>query len=245
MKKTLIIGANSAIAQATARHLAKRGDAIYLLGRDDKRLADTAEDLKARGAAQVQHAVSDALDGAGQQAAVDNAIEALGELDCVLIAYGTLPNQTECQDSVEDTRKEFEINAISIISLLTGLANYFERRGSGTIAVITSVAGDRGRQSNYVYGAAKAAVAVFLQGLRNRLHPAGVQVLTVKPGFVDTPMTREFNKGPLWASPDDVAQSIVRGLDKGADVIYAPWFWRYIMLVITAIPELVFKRLKL
>ena len=111
--------------------------------------------------------------------------------------------------------------------------------------VISSVAGDRGRQSNYVYGSAKAAVTTFLQGLRNRLHPAGVQVLTVKPGFVDTPMTSAFPKGPLWASPEQIARGIHRAIQKRKDVVYLPGFWRLIMRVIREIPEAVFKRLSL
>jgi len=129
--------------------------------------------------------------------------------------------------------------------LLTLLANRFEAQRHGTLAVIGSVAGDRGRQSNYVYGTAKGALAIFLQGLRNRLHPAGVRVLTVKPGFVDTPMTASFKKGPLWAAPEAVAAAIVAAVERGRDVIYTPWFWWGIMTLIKLVPERVFKKLKL
>jgi short-subunit dehydrogenase len=138
-----------------------------------------------------------------------------------------------------------QTNGTSVIALLTLLANRFEAQGHGTLAVIGSVAGDRGRQSNYVYGTAKGMLAIFLQGLRNRLHRRGVNVLTIKPGFVDTPMTAGFEKGPLWASPEQVASRIIVAIDKGWDVVYAPAFWRLIMLVITTIPERVFKRLSL
>ena len=140
---------------------------------------------------------------------------------------------------------EFAVNALSTISLLTYLANYFEENGQGTIAVISSVAGDRGRQSNYIYGSAKGAVTIFLQGLRNRMHKSGVHVITVKPGFVDTPMTAAFDKGFIWADPDQIAARIISAIKNKYDEVYAPWYWRVIMQVIRAIPERVFKRLNL
>ncbi|HXC65533.1 MAG TPA: SDR family NAD(P)-dependent oxidoreductase, partial [bacterium] len=123
--------------------------------------------------------------------------------------------------------------------------NRFEAQGRGCLAVISSVAGDRGRQSNYVYGTAKATVTAFLSGLRNRLFRSGVQVLTIKPGMVDTPMTAALKKGPLFASADTVAAGIVRAVDKRRDVVYVPGYWRLVMGVIKALPEGVFKRLKL
>ena len=133
-----------------------------------------------------------------------------------------------------------------MISLATLLANLFERRGRGVLIAIGSVAGDRGRQSNYVYGAAKGMVALFLQGLRNRLSRQGIQVITIKPGFVDTPMTAAFaQKGLLWAKPDAIAAGIVTAVERGRDEVYLPWFWRWIMLIILHIPERLFKRLKL
>ena len=162
-----------------------------------------------------------------------------------LIAHGTLPDQAECEASAALTRQALQVNALSVIELLTELANRLQAQGSGTLAVISSVAGDRGRKSNYVYGAAKGMVSIFLQGLRNRLHSHGVRVITIKPGFVDTPMTESFDKGVLWARPDRVARDIVSAIDKGRDVVYTPWFWRYILWVIRGIPEGVFKRLGL
>ncbi|MBT8127471.1 MAG: SDR family NAD(P)-dependent oxidoreductase, partial [Gammaproteobacteria bacterium] len=177
--------------------------------------------------------------------AINAAINTLDGLDLVLIAHGTLPEQKACEQSFDLTQKEFGINTLSTISLLTYLANYFEDKGQGTIAVISSVAGDRGRQSNYVYGSAKGTVTLYLQGLRNRLHKSNVNVITVKPGFVDTPMTSGMNKGLLWAKPEKIADTIFRAIDRRRDVVYAPWFWRYIMLIIRMIPELLFKRLNL
>ena len=173
------------------------------------------------------------------------AWEVLGEVDVVLIAYGTLPDQRACEQNVAAALEAFEINALSTIGLLTHLANRFEQQEHGTIAVISSVAGDRGRQSNYVYGAAKGAVTIFLQGLRNRLHRAGVSVLTIKPGFVDTPMTAHLSKNALWSRPQAVAQAVHRAIRTHRNVVYVPGFWRLILLVIRSIPERVFKRLKL
>jgi len=153
--------------------------------------------------------------------------------------------RTSRRVSDPSTRQAFEINTLSTLSLLTCLASYFEERGQGTIAVISSVAGDRGRQSNYVYGSAKGAVTIFLQGLRNRLHRSGVNVITVKPGFVDTPMTSALEKGVLWATPEQVADRIAAAIAKGIDVSYAPLFWRLVMALIRSIPERLFKRMKL
>lgn len=245
MKKILIIGATSAIAEATARLWAAEGHRLYLLGRNDKRLAAIAADLKIRGAESVQFALLDVNDIALHATVLDAAAAALGGLDVVLIAHGTLGDQKACEQDFNAALQELNTNAISFISLLTHLANRFEAQKHGSIAVISSVAGDRGRQSNYVYGTAKGAVTIFLQGLRNRLHKSGVQVLTIKPGFVDTPMTAEFKKGSLWASPEAIARSIHAGIEKRRDVIYAPWFWLGIMTVIRLIPEQIFKKLKI
>lgn len=243
MKKILIIGATSAIAEATARLWAAQGHRLYLLGRNAERLASMAADLKVRGAESTQFAVLDVNDFAQHAAVLDAAVAALDCIDIVLIAHGTLGDQKACEQDFAATLQELNTNAISVISLLTHLANRFESQGYGSIVVISSVAGDRGRQSNYVYGTAKGAVTIFLQGLRQRLHKSGVQVLTIKPGFVDTPMTAEFKKGLLWAKPEAIARSICAGLEKRRDVIYAPWFWWGVMGMIKLIPAFLFKRL--
>ncbi|MDR3415448.1 MAG: SDR family oxidoreductase [Nevskia sp.] len=245
MKKILIVGATSAIAEAVARRFAARGERLYLIGRDAARLETMAADLKVRGAADARHGCLDLNEYGLHAMAVQQALTALGGLDAALIAHGTLGDQKACEADFTLALRELETNALSTISLLTHLANEFEHRGGGLIAVIGSVAGDRGRGSNYVYGTAKAAVETFTEGLRCRLFKSGVGVLLVKPGFVDTPMTQRFKKGPLWASPDRVAGSIVRAMDRRADVIYTPWFWRLIMGIIKAIPRPLFKRLKL
>ncbi len=245
MRKTLIVGATSAIAQATARLFAADGASLFLVARDERKLNAVAEDLRVRGARQIETWVMDATDYDRHQEVIEEAVERLGGLDLVLMAHGTLPDQKACEASFEMTRREFETNALSVISLLTHVANYFEQENQGTVAVISSVAGDRGRQSNYVYGASKGAITLFMQGLRNRLARSGVHVLTIKPGFIDTPMTEAIQKGFLWAKPDKAAHGIYRAINERREVVYVPWFWRYIMLAIRAIPERAFKRLSL
>jgi short-subunit dehydrogenase len=245
MQRILIVGATSAIAESTARRFAARGDALYLAGRSAERLQAIAADLKLRGAAQVDCFVIDARQFDRFAPLLQAASASLGGLDAALIAHGTLSDQAACQQSLELLREEFDVNAISVMALCCELANRFEAQGRGVIAVISSVAGDRGRQSNYVYGAAKAAVTAFTSGLRQRLYPKGVRVVTIKPGFVSTPMTAAFKKGALWATPDSVAADIVRAMDGGKAVIYTPGFWRPIMWIIRSVPETLFRRLKL
>jgi len=245
VRKILIVGATSAIAEATARVLAARGDTLYLVGRNSEALAAIAADLKVRGAPTVGVEVADANDLAMHEAIIQRAEQTLSGLDTVLIAYGTLSDQLACQKSPELTVHELTTNGVSVAALLTRIAERFEARRSGTIVAISSVAGDRGRQSNYVYGSAKALVTSFLSGLRQRLRKSGVAVITIKPGFVDTPMTAQFPKGPLWAKPAQVAAGIVRAMDRSAGVVYLPGFWRPIMFIIRAVPERVFQRLKL
>jgi short-subunit dehydrogenase len=244
-QRVLIIGATSAIAHAVARRCAARGARLFLIARRAEALDANAADLRVRGAAQVETALLDANDTARHAAVLDRAFSAFGGFDAALVAHGTLPDQARCERSVEAALESFDTNARSVIALLTELANRFEAQGGGAIGVISSPAGDRGRASNYVYGAAKAAVSNFASGLRHRLFTKGVRVLTIEPGFVDTPMTAAFDKGALWASPDRVAVDIERALARGFGVVYTPWFWRWIMLLIKHVPERVFVRTRL
>lgn len=243
--KALIIGASSAIAVEVARCFAQDGAELFLVARQADRLDALRQDLKVRGAAKVESLALD-LNDIGQHAGmIDAAYSALGSLDAVLVAYGTLPDQKQAEASVEAMFQEFSTNGLSYLALLTLLANRFEQQKRGCIAVITSVAGDRGRRSNYIYGAAKGAVSLFLSGLRSRLSKAGVAVVTIKPGFVDTPMTAHLKKNPLYASAQSVGQRIHTAILKRQDVVYVPWFWRWIMLIIRSLPEGIFKRLPL
>jgi short-subunit dehydrogenase len=244
-RRVLIIGATSAIAAETARVFAAYGARLFLTGRHSGRLDAVAADLKVRGAAQVETALLEVTDISRHADVVEAAFAGLGGLDVVLIAHGTLPDQRRCEESVAETVAGLEVNFTATIALLTLLANRFEAARQGCIAVITSVAGDRGRQSNYVYGAAKGGVERFLEGLRNRLFRSGVAVITIKPGFVDTPMTAGVAKNPLFASPRRVGRAIHRAIEARRSVVYIPWFWRPIMFLVTALPESIFQRLRL
>ena len=244
MRRVVIFGATSAIAQACARLFAAAGDPLFLVGRNPERLEAVVQDLRTRGAKVESYAV-DLADTDAHEALVARAHDALGGLDVALIAHGTLGDQKACEKDWSLAARELQTNFLSAASLLTHLANRFEAKGRGSLAVISSVAGDRGRQSNYVYGSAKAGLSAFTAGLRNRLARAGVQVLTIKPGFVDTPMTAHVPKGPLFVGPEKIARGILRAIDRRKDVVDLPWFWRWIMLVIRSVPERVFKKLSL
>ena len=242
----LIFGATSAIAQAVARRYAKRGARFFLVARNAERLATVAADLKARGAAEVETAAADLADLSRHASLVSQARTALGTFDRVLIAHGTLTDQKAAEADAAVMAREIGINFISAASLLTSIATVMEGQGKGAIAVIGSVAGDRGRQSNYVYGSAKAGLGAFVQGLRHRLARHGVNVTLVKPGFVDTPMTAGLAKGgPLWAQPAQVAADIEAAMERGAAMLYTPWFWRWIMLIIRSVPDAIFRRTRL
>jgi decaprenylphospho-beta-D-erythro-pentofuranosid-2-ulose 2-reductase len=245
MTKLLIVGATSAIATSTARRFAQKGAHLYLLARSAERLATLTSDLKIRGAVAVDSATFDANDLASHESKINTAVESLGGIDAVLIAYGTLGDQKACEADFARAMQELSTNLISVLSLLTTLANILERQRSGVIAVLSSVAGDRGRQSNYVYGTSKGGLSIFLQGLRNRLYRSGVHVITIKPGFVDTPMTASFKKGLLWAKPNAIASGIDKAIAARSSVVYLPFFWRYIMWIIRSIPESIFRRLSL
>ncbi len=245
MKKILVIGATSLIAEHCARIWAKRGDSLFLVGRDHNRLDILTSDLSLRGASEVQNYVLDISKLNEHLSMLEKAATSLNGIDIVLIAHGNLSDQTLCQNDVNLAISEIELNALSVISLLTHLANKFEKKNSGVIAVLSSVAGDRGRSSNYVYGSAKAMLTCFTSGLRQRLHYSNVSVLTIKPAYIDTPMTANYKKGILWRTAKSVAPSIVKAIDLRRDEIYVPKFWWIIMTIIRLIPTTIFKRLNL
>ena len=245
MKTAVIFGATSSIAQAVSQQLAERGMTLLLVGRNQEKLEQVQTDLQTRGAKQCQIMVQDLANITDYDTLISQVMNRLGRIDLTLIAHGTLPEQKEIEQNIHQTMNEIKLNGLSVIGILTVLANHLVFQRSGTIAVISSVAGDRGRQSNYVYGAAKAMVTTFLDGLRGRLLKNGIHVLTIKPGFVDTPMTADLPKGALWARPEKVAKDIVKAIDKKKNVLYTPFFWRFIMLIIKNIPEALFKKMKL
>lgn len=245
MRKILIIGANSGIAEAVARIMARQGCALYLLGRNREKLETLASDLLIRGAPHVLTNSFEALDLDTHSELLDKARVEFGDFDAALLAHGFLPEQDRCQNDFSCTHSAYTINILSPIAFLTWLANHFESQKNGNIAVITSVAGDRGRQSNYIYGSAKGGLSIFLQGLRNRLFSHGVTVTDIKPGFVNTAMTRHLAQGALFVEPELIAEGIVKAMKRGTPVVYLPRFWRIIMLAIKLLPGFIFNRLKL
>lgn len=240
----LIVGATSAIATATARLFAERRDHLFLIARNGERLSDLVADLKVRGAQSVGTLTLDLDDSSAHSDAITDAVKFLEQIDVALLCHGTLPDQAACESSFKLATKAINTNGLSVVSLLTEIAQRMRTQGKGTIAVITSVAGMRGRQPNYVYGSAKALVSTYLQGMRGRLHEHNVHVIDIKPGLVDSPMTAQFQKGILWSTPDVVAEIIIKSISKKKHTVYAPGYWRYIMFLVNVIPEFIFKRMR-
>ena len=240
----LLIGANSAIATAIARLYARDKDSLFLVGRNLAKLEMLRDDLVVRGAEKVALVELDITHTADHPELIEKARTHLGSIDLALICHGLLPDQEICERDFTALQASLEVNVTSTLSLLVELGNCLETQGSGTLAAITSVAGDRGRRSTYGYGASKAMISTFLEGLRGRLHDSGVAVIDIRPGLVDSPMTRELKKGPLFSSPELIASCIVKGIKQASPTIYAPAYWRLVMFVVKAIPQRLFKRLK-
>ena len=246
MSTVLILGATSGIASALAKEFAAHQFDLVLGGRDRDELNALASDLSLRNSVRAGILPFDALDTQTHAAILTSFLtEAGNALAGAVVCIGYLGDQAKAQVDWDEARLILETNFTGCVSALNILANHFELRRTGFICALSSVAGDRGRQSNYHYGAAKAGLSVYLQGLRNRLFPAGVKVITVKPGFVDTRMTYGRPGLFLLASPESVAQGIFTAIVKGKSVVYLPWFWRPIMLIVRSIPETIFKRLKM
>jgi decaprenylphospho-beta-D-erythro-pentofuranosid-2-ulose 2-reductase len=244
--RVAIFGAASDIAAAVARRYAEMGARLVLIGRDYAALNASAADLRVRGALEfvVHRADFSVLETL--PAVTREAWQVCDGLDVALVAYGSLPDQALMQVSAEAASAELTLNFTSPAVLIGELATLFEAQRSGTIAAISSVAGDRGRKSNYLYGAAKGGLQRFLEGLRHRLFAASVAVLDIRPGFVTSKMTRHLPQGgPLWVGPDKVASDILKAIDNHRAVLYTPWFWRIILTIVRIIPRQVFHRTSL
>jgi decaprenylphospho-beta-D-erythro-pentofuranosid-2-ulose 2-reductase len=244
-KRIVILGATSAIAEAAARLWAQKGAKFVLVARDSEKLAVIADDLIARGAAEATKTTLDcATADAGRQ--LDAMIATLGGLDLVLLAYGLLGDQAELELNAAAASELIQTNFSSAVSWCLAATAVFARQRSGTLLVIGSVAGDRGRRSNFVYGATKGGLARLVEGISHKLAPLGARAVIIKPGFVDTPMTAGFTKkGLLWAKPEAVAEVIVKAAESGGPVRYAPGFWAIIMLIIRHIPSAIFNKLNI
>jgi short-subunit dehydrogenase len=244
-KKIMVLGATSGIAEASIRIWAERGEHLYLVARNADRLAAVAADAKTRGAGYVDFAVADLDDVSSHAQLLAKAVNSLAGLDVAYLALGIIGDHTKSERSFEEAAKVLHTNFVAPVSLLTWLANYCTQRHAGTLAVLSSVAGDRGRKSNYVYGSSKAGLSAFLAGLRNRIDREGVKVMTIKPGPVKTAMTAGMKGNEKFADVDKVAATIVKAIDAGQDELYVPGIWRIIMGVIGVIPERVFKKMNL
>ncbi len=243
MKHIVIIGATSTIAEHCARLWAKDAIELTLVGRDQQRLDLIAADLKVRSP---QSHIATCTAHFTDPESIKSSVNRLcaNQVDIVLIAQGSLPEQTACQDDLELCQSTLKINAVSPILFAEAFAQHLARQGNGTLAIIGSVAGDRGRKSNYVYGAAKGLVARYTEGLQHRFANTGINVVLIKPGPTDTPMTASLKaKGGKMASPNAVAQCIVSGIARKKSVVYAPKIWAVIMLVIRHLPSVVFNKL--
>jgi decaprenylphospho-beta-D-erythro-pentofuranosid-2-ulose 2-reductase len=245
-QKIIILGALSAIAEAAARSWAELGAHLLLVARDASRLDAIAADLRLRGAT-VDTLAAD-LSGVGSASAFEEMAARIGGADTVLLAYGILGDQKEAETEAEEAQRILNTNFTSAAAWCLEAANVLEKQGHGMLIVIGSVAGDRGRASNYVYGAAKSGIAVLVQGVAHRLARSGASAVVVKPGFVDTPMTAHIpRKGLFWAKPAAIGNTIVRIAERGSarPIVYAPGYWRWIMAAIRMTPAAIFHKTKL
>ncbi len=243
----LVLGATSAIATALARRFAGEGRDLLLAARDPVETGRLAADLGVRSGIEAQSMLLDAEDLESHPGFVESVIELCRgrPLEGVVCCLGHMDEQAACQQDFARAHRMLVVNYVAAVSLLERLAAHLEGRGTGFLCVLSSVAGDRGRQSNYLYGSAKAGLSTYLQGLRHRLARTRVTVTTVKPGFVDTKMTFGLKGLFLVASPASVAAAVHRAVRAGRAEVYVPWFWKWIMTVIRWIPEFVFRRTKL
>ncbi len=242
-QSVVIIGATSAIAVAVAQELAPNGTRFFLVARDEERARSVAADLLSRGAKDAAVYVADLRSRDAHAHIEETASSVLGTIDCVLVAHGVLQPQEVLDADVDAMVDNFMVNAVSFIAIIHRFAALLEGRGAGMIVGLSSVAGERGRRSNYVYGAAKSAITTYLSGLRMRLAPVGVHVLTVKPGPVATPMTENVPM-PLKVGTAVVAKAIVNAIEKRKAEVYTPAFWRLIMAIVRALPEWVMRLAK-
>ncbi|MFN3307394.1 MAG: SDR family NAD(P)-dependent oxidoreductase, partial [Candidatus Kapaibacteriota bacterium] len=229
MKKILVLGGYSGIAQAVLEILAKEDTTLYLVGRSQEKLNIVQEHLQSIGNSTVFTKSLDLNNLETHTRLLEESIQQMKGLDILFVCYGILPDQKELEQNPPKVVENYYTNAISTIHFVSLATNYFEEKNTGTIAVVTSVAGDRGRKSNYFYGSAKSCLDTFLEGLRHRLFKTNVKVITIKPGVVDTPMTQNTQKKPLVAKPEKVAREIVNAINNNKEVVYTPWYWRYIM----------------
>lgn len=249
-RKIVVLGALSAVARASARRLAEHGGSFFLIARDAADLGREADDLRVRGAEQVETFALDLTVTSNCDSVYELARKSLGGLDTILLFYGILGDQERAGREPDEAARIMEVTYTSAAQWVLAGARALESHTGSRAVLVTasSVAGDRGRRSNFVYGSAKAGLSVLMQGLAHKwggMNDAP-RAVNLKLGFVDTPMTDAIKKaGPLWAQPDDIARIVERSIEKGGPTVYAPWFWRWIMLAIRVTPHFIFKRVDL
>ncbi|MBI2529124.1 MAG: SDR family NAD(P)-dependent oxidoreductase [Candidatus Rokubacteria bacterium] len=243
--RVAFVGATRGMGRALSRLMAERGEALCLLGRDAAELAASARDLEARGAAgPVQTAPLDLARPAGFEAALAAADEALGGIDTLVVTGGLLDPSEALQRDMARLEQLLHVNFTGTVVLCQLAAERLAARGGGRLCVFSSVAGDRPRRSNYLYGASKAGLSAFLEGLGHAYAERGVSVLCVKPGFVRTGLTEGLPVPPFAGEPEPVARTVLKALDAGRRVVYAPPVWRWIMLVIRLLPHAAMRRIR-
>ncbi len=242
--RVIILGATSAIAACTARLYAKEGASLLLVGRDENRLSQMAADLKARGAERVEIAINDLASETDVVARLSAFVDQLGGVDHVLLAYGILGDQSAAERDLASAEEILRVNFNSAAAWSLAAASVLEQQGRGSLVVIGSVAGDRGRRANFIYGAAKAGLETLIEGIAHRFADKGPRAVLIKPGPTITPMTDGMNrKGLLWATPETIAAITHARAYRGSSIAYAPGFWRYIMLIIRNLPGAIFNRM--
>ena len=244
MKNILVIGSTSKIAEACLRLWAIKKCEFFLVARNIKKNEILSESLKNLGARNVYNYTMDLNHLNLHNKMYEDACSKLSNIDLVFIAHGTLPNQSDIQNDEKDILDTINTNALSVINLLTIIAKDFESKKQGHIAILSSVAADRGRESNYIYGSSKAMITVFAEGLGQRLKKSNIDLTIIKPGIIDTPMTNELKKNFLWSSPNKIATKIIKAIEKKRSEVYVPSFWFIIMLIVKFIPNFIFKKLK-
>lgn len=239
----LVFGATSAICHEVLKLYATKGCKLFLTARNQQQLQAVADDLATRGATISGQDCFDYNDTSSISQTISEASESLGHIDLVLVAHGSLPDQREMELNIDYSVQSIHTNYVSSAAIALAAANYFEQQQVGTLAVISSVAGDRGRKSNYIYGASKGATNALLEGLQGRFANSNISIINIKPGMIDTPMTRSFKKGLLWSTPKAIAPSIYQAINKGTSCLYVPGYWRYIMWIIKLLPATILHRL--
>ncbi len=242
--KVVVLGATKGMGRALARRLASRGDALFLLGRDEAELARSASELEVLGAPKpVGYGVADLGAPEGFARALDEADAALERFDAVIVTAGDFASQEVLESDAGRLRRLLEIDYTHTVLFCEEARKRLMACGGGTLCVFSSVAGDRARKPVILYGAAKAGLSYYLEGLDHKFRSAGLRTVTVKPGFVRTGMTAGLQPPPFAGEPDEVARRVLRAIDRGAPVVYAPPIWALVMLVIRALPRAVMRRI--